>query len=127
MRYEVAVSVEKAKMVWANGSWPAGAYTDIRIFSSGLKKIVNEDEVAIGDSGHTDTRCVRPPGLQHPHHRTLATIRARQENVNKGLKQLFFLKHPFRHRLSLHGDFFFSVLNVTHPMLEDEPLFYIDF
>ena len=65
MRYEVAASVEKAKIVWANGPWPA-AYTDIRIFRSGLKLMLNEDEFAIGDSGYTDTRCVPPPGLQHP-------------------------------------------------------------
>lgn len=127
MRYEIAVSVETAKIVWANGPWPCGAFSDIRIFRGGLKSMLKVDELAIGDSGYTDTRCIQPPGTQHPMNVTLARIRARHETVNKRLKQFSVLRQRFRHDIARHGDCFFAVLNITHLMLQEEPLFSVDF
>ena len=36
VRYDIALSVETAKIVWANGHWPCGAFSDLRIFRCGL-------------------------------------------------------------------------------------------
>ena len=127
VRYEIALSVETAKIVWTNGPWPCGAFSDLLIFRTGLKKMLDIDEFVVGDRGYADERCVQPPGAQHHLHHTLAAIRARHESLNERLKNFFVLKRRFRHRLSLHSDCFYAVLNATFLMQENDPLFTVDF
>lgn len=127
VRYALAVSLEIPSIVLANGPWPCGAYSDVRIFQDGLKNMLRADEFVIADSGYTDERCIRPPVNNHPNHRLMSIVRARHEILNKRLQQFFVLKNRFRQNLSLNRDCFFAVLNITQVMLQDEPLFAIDF
>ena len=89
VRYDVALSIEIPKIVWANGRWPWGA-------CGSLKNILNFDEFATADSVYADERCIQPPGPNQLSHCLLATIRAVHENLNKRLKQLVVLKLKFR-------------------------------
>lgn len=126
LRYEVGLSVRKANIVWANGPFPCGDYSDVRIFRSGLKNLLGVEEFVIGDSGYTDIRCVRPPHHQNPLHRPLSLIRARHEVVNSWLKKFRVLSTPYRHDIEEHGNCFFAVLIITHLELQHNPLFSID-
>ena len=113
--------------MWANEPWPCGAYSDVRVFRNGLKKLLRKEEFVITDAGYTDERCIQPPGVHHQNHGLMATIRARHEIFNKRLKQFDVLKHKLGHDISLHRYCFFAVLNVTQMMMQDEPLFATDY
>ncbi len=56
--------------------------------------MLNIDEFVVGDSGHTDTRCVQPPGTDHVLHNELASIRARHENMSKTFETFFCTQTP---------------------------------
>eukprot|EP00171_Calliarthron_tuberculosum_P001902 IDg1902t1 len=101
VRYEVAVSVRSARIVWAHGPWPYSIYAD--------------------------ERCIQPPGSHDHLHSTYSLLRGRHENMNKRLKQFFVLRHRFRHDIDLHVFCFHAVLNVTALMLEEEPLQHLEF
>ncbi len=126
MRYEIAVSVHTGNELWAHGSWPAGV-SDVNIFRAGLKQQLEyADEFAVADDGHSDIRCVLPPGLGHPLHYKLSLIRARQENFNGRLKIFNVLTHTFRHKREKHLLCFSAVLNVTEVMVDLEPMSEVD-
>ncbi len=127
VRYEVGISIENPKIVWANGPWPCGSHSDLRIIREGLKLKLLLDEFVVADGGYTDERCIQPPGSNHKDHHLLSLIRAMHENSNKRLKQFGVLKQKFRHDLTLNHYCFFAVLNITHLTLEDEPLFPIEY
>ena len=102
----MAVSLEHPQIVWVNGPWPCGAFSDVRVFRSGLKSTLDVDEFVVADGGYIDERCISPPGSSHADHKTLAETRARHEIVNKRLKQFNVLTHRFKHTPSLHVHFF---------------------
>jgi len=125
VRYEIAVTVRSAQIVWISGPWPAGSHSDIKIFRSNLKLRLGSQEFVIADSGYGDTRCLQPPLHAHPMQATYSRIRARHEVVNKRLKQFSVLTRPFRHKLSFHGVCFRAVANITVLILKEEPMFTI--
>lgn len=125
LRYEVALSVHRAKIVWAFGPFAAGT-PDVTIFREKLKrKLEIADEFAISDNGYADERCIQPPGQAHPNHSSFARVRARHENMNRRLKQFGVLSQRFRHDISKHKFCFIAVANLTNLTLAEDPLFSI--
>lgn len=64
-RYEVAVCIATANIVWADGPFPCGAYLDLKIFRLGLLHALREDETVVADGGYQDSRCVTRTGLNN--------------------------------------------------------------
>jgi len=123
IRYEVALSVRSARIVWTYGPFPAGT-PDLEIFRSRLKtKLETADEFAVCDSGYADGRCIQPPGQTNIMHATFMRIRARHESLNGRLKQFGVLGNRYRHELGKHRLCFIAVANITNLMLYDDPLF----
>ena len=125
LRYEIAVSVEKAKTVSVNGPWPTGTYNDLKIFRNGIRKNLLPDELVIEDRGYSDSRCIQPPGNYHPRNRIYTKIRSRHEILNKRLKHFGVLNQRFRHKISFHGVCFRAVSNITVMALKEKLLFSI--
>ena len=44
LRYEIGVSILRGDLVWINGPYPAGAWTDIKIFNKVLRHFLEEGE-----------------------------------------------------------------------------------
>jgi len=125
LRYELAVSIGKGRVVWANGPFRCGEHSDLSIFRSGLKKLLDTEEFVIADNGYHDERCITPPHEHHPLRNRFAEIRARHETVNGRMKQFNILRARFHHPIHKHADCFYAVLNITSLMLDEEPLFRI--
>ena len=123
LRYEIAVSIQLAKIVAVSGPWPAGTYSDLKIFRQGLKSSLGSDEFVIADRGYPDSRCLQPPGHCHPKHVIYQKVRARHEVVNKRLKQFKILTTKCRNDLSFHGTCFFAIANVTVLLFHHNPMF----
>ena len=126
VRYEIAVSVFTGRIVWVNGPFPCGSYSDLRIFRRNLKKMLDQNEKVIADRGYRDSKCVYfPNNLDYPDS-LYSTVRARHEIMNKRLKQFKVITETFRHDLSLHGTCFHAVANLTELMIRNgSPLFEI--
>ena len=112
LRYEIAVSVESARVVWASGPFAAGAHSDMSIFDNRLKYKLGTSEFVITDAGHGGPHCIAP----HPSSNFLSTKlgfpRARHEAINGRLKSFAVLSTRFRHELNKDADCFYAVLNV---------------
>ena len=108
-----------------SGPWPAGSFSDIRIFRQGLRNYLNDNEFVIADKGYPDSRCLQPPGITHPQHSLYRVVRSRHEIMNKRIKQFKVLNTRFRHSISYHGTCFHAVSNITAIALDEHPLFSI--
>ena len=126
LRYELTVSTRKAHIVSVNGPWPAGSYSDLKIFRNGVRKKLRDDEFVIADNGYTDPRCIKPPGDQHPRHELHRRIRSRHEVLNKRIKQFRILTQRFRHEIPFHGTCFHAISSITAIDSYESPLFPID-
>ena len=123
VRYELAISVRSGRVVWANGPFPAGIYSDSRIFKNGLKQHLGKFEFVITDAGYFDTRCIVPPPQSHPMAHIYSVLRSRHETANGRLKRFDVLRNKFRHNPNLHVYCFYAVLNIVHLDMEASPLF----
>ena len=126
LRYEVAVTLRNPEVCWVNGPWPAGQFSDLRIFRQDLKQNLDENEYVIADGTYADEKCFQPPGRFHPAHKPLSLIRARHENLNSRLKVFNVLSTKFRHGLNRHRSCFMAVVNVTCLSLQIEPLCHLE-
>ena len=133
LRYELGVSIIGGDLVWIQGPYPAGKYTDIVIFNKVLTHFLEPGERVVADEGyvgHADkivcpTNAGNPPELQ----RMQGRARARHETLNGRLKNWGILSQTFRHRIHLHGTVFraCAVILQVGIMQGEERLFMVDY
>ena len=68
-----------------------------------MKEKLLPGEKMVADGGYSDGYGMHGTYVSSSQQKILATVRARQETVNKPLKQIFVLGHRFRHHISLHS------------------------
>ena len=123
LRYELGVSILGGDLVWIQGPYPAGAYTDITIFNKVLRNFLEPGERVEADkgyAGHADktvcpTNAGNPPVLKEMQGR----VRARHEMLNGRLKNWGILSQVFRHHITLHGTAFRACAVVTQITIAD--------
>lgn len=76
------------------------------------------EEKVVADGGYKDGSCMLGTDVSGAQQKILATVRARQETVNRRFKQFFVLGHRFRHHIGLHSACFHAVANITQLMIE---------
>ena len=116
LRYEIAVSIFSGDIVWFNGPFPCGEWPDIAIFRSGLKDMLDNNEMVEADNGYKGeptTVRTRDDYVNQLENYEKNKIRARHETVNKRLKQFHILRQPFRHSREDHGFYFRATLALT--------------
>ena len=117
--------LHRPAICWVSGPWPAGNFSDLRIFRQDMKDALDVGEYVIADGTYADEKCLQPPRSTHSAYSQLSQIRARHENVNGRLKIFNVLNLKFRHGLHRHRNCFMAVVNITSLSLESEPLFHI--
>ena len=109
-------------IVCVHGPFPCGSRADLVIFRLKLKGMLDLNEKAVADRGHSDERCVIPRAEND--WSDLSALLARHETMNRRLKQFTVLSNSFRHDRSLHSRCFPAICNLTQLMIENgEPLF----
>jgi len=121
--------------VWIQGPYPAGKYTDIKIFNNNkvLRNFLQQPNERVeadeGYRGHPDK--IKCPGnnANPVENRTMqGRVRARQETLNGRLKNWGILSQVFRHHIMMHGDVFWACAVVTQLTIQDgEPLFEVEY
>ena len=98
VKYEVAVCIKTAKIVWINGPFIASK-NDTTIFTEGLSHLLYDDEGVEVDKGYRgDNKMKRPGmGISHDDRKMKSNARAQHEIVNGRLKHFGVLTTHFRH------------------------------
>ena len=132
LRYEVAVGIRSGDIVWANGPFACGRYTDWMIFNLGLKKMLLPNERVEADSGYSGGDpefCLTPKSIWHPSEKAALRnrLRARQETVNTRLTNFKSMSDVWRHGIDRHAITFRAVLIIVQIQIEHRnPLFDIE-
>lgn len=130
LRYEVAVSILGGDVVWVNGPFACGAWSDSTIMKrGGILNLLEEGERIETDNGykHLDPEfCLSKSGARGfaSNHKVRERVRARHETVNKRFRNFNIVKAVYRHDLLKHGMVFHAVVTLTQLSIESgEPLF----
>ena len=131
IRYEVALAILTGDIVWVNGPYACGLWSDWKIFKEGgLASNLEPNKRVEADDGYQngDPELVKSKsGIFHENGGIRNTMRARHETANKRLKQFGALSSKFRHGVSNHGIAFDAVaVLVQLSFNRGETLFQID-
>jgi hypothetical protein len=129
--YELGVDILAGNLVWIQGSYPAGKYTDIKIFNKVLRIFLEPGERVEADEGyrgHLDNiKCPGNDANPAENWGTQGRARACHETLNGRLKNWGILSQVFRHHIMTHGDVFRACAVVTQLTVENgEPLFEVE-
>jgi hypothetical protein len=109
--YEIACDLYKSQIVWINGPFQAGI-NDVKVFRTDFKSMIPEGKKVIADRGYNGEL----PILSVPNDYDSDEVkdfksraRARQETINKRLKDFAPLAERFRHGFDKHGCVFNAV------------------
>ena len=134
LKYEVGVCIATGHVVWVHGPARAGQ-KDITLARQAFVSFLNDDEMAIADSGYRgEVQHINPPNLMHfclgDEYYDASVARAYHETVNSRFKSKQVLVKRFRHSLAFHLACFRAVAVITQLNIEaGESLFpvqYID-
>jgi hypothetical protein len=132
LRYELGVDILAGNLVWIQGPYPAGKFTDIVIFNKVLRNFLEPGERVEADEGyrgHPDK--IKCPGndMNPAENRGMqGRVRARHETLNGRLKNWGILSQVYRHDIMRHGDVFRACAVLTQLTVENgEPLFEVEY
>ena len=129
LRYEVGLNIKTGDIVWINGPFLPGSWTDSKIFRDGMVKGLDRFERVEADAGYKahDLQFARTPYSlwnkdRMPELRNC--VQARHETVNRRFKQYGSLQQRFRHDWKLHCNVFCAVAVITQVAIKSgEKLF----
>ncbi len=115
VRYEVAICIQTGWIVWINGPFPAGRYSDTKIACEcGLLDNLQPGEKIIVDAGYKGhDHIFERSGLRNVYGSMKRSSRARHETINGRFKEFNILKNRFRHPLEKHGIVFGAIANIV--------------
>jgi len=131
LRYEIAICLQTGDIVWCNGPFPCGSFSDRKIArDEGMEYLMVPGEMYVADGGYRDgfIRAETPNGLNDADQWMKALARARQETVNQRFKNFGICRQRYRHAVEKHGIVFGAVVNISQLIIEEEsPLFQIQY
>jgi hypothetical protein len=132
LRYELGVDILAGNLVRIQGPYPAGKFTDIKIFNKVLRNFLEPDERVEADEGyrgHPDK--IKCPGNDvhlAGNWAMQGRVRVPHKTLNGRLKTWGILSQVFRHHITMHGDVFQACAVVTQLTIENgEPLFEVEY
>lgn len=124
LRYEIAISISDAHIVWVNGPYKCGVLNDLQFFQQFLaSKLIGERVIA--DKIYRHPNCMNPSDVTDDGYKKIhSRIRARHETVNSRFKNFAVLGQSFRHAVNKHFICFHAVAQIVSLMIKTtDPLF----
>ena len=117
LRYEIGVSIVGGGLVWIQGPYPAGRFSDIVIFNKVLRHFLEPGERVEADNDNVgaadkikcpDNPCnpVKNEGMQ-------SRARYCHKTINGHFKTWVILKNAYHHDIRRHGEVFRAILVIT--------------
>jgi hypothetical protein len=132
LHYKLGVDILAGNLVWIQGPYPAGKYTNIKIFNKVLRNFLEPGERVKADEGyrgHPDKiKCPWNNANPAENWGMQGRVRARHETLNGRLKKWGILSQVFRHHIMMHGNVFRACAVVTQLTIKNgEPLFEVEY
>jgi len=126
------VSILRGDLVWINGPYPAGAWTDIKIFNKVLRHFLEEGERVEADNGYVGAadkiKCPNNPCNPVANEGIQSRARFCHETINGHFKTWQILKNTYRHDVSRHDKVFRAIAIITQIGIENgEPLVQVEY
>lgn len=120
LRYEVAICIKTGWIVWINGPFPPGDWTDEMIAQEALIHNLDDEEMFCADRGYKSLKhsAKIPTGVNSLEQKSYSFARARHETVNRRFKEWQCLQQRFRHNINLHRSVFTAVANIVQIAIE---------
>ncbi len=130
--YELGADILAGNLVWIQEQYPAGKYTDIKIFNKVLRNFLEPGERVETDEGyrgHSDKiKCPGNDSNPAENRAMQGRVRACHETLNGWLKNWGILSQVYRHDITRHGNVFRACAVVTQLIVENgEPLFEVEY
>jgi len=128
-RYEIGLGIQSGDIVWVNGPYRPGEYTDDLIARMmGLWQVLDRFEKFLADGIYSGWRAITPNGRNNQDQYMKAVARARHETVNSRFKRFAALRVEFRHGDNRHGSVFHAIATICQIEFEIEsPLFDVEY
>jgi len=123
LRYEIGICIQTGWIVWINGPYPAGQWTDLCISRDGLNQALGRGEKFVADGVYRDSHgwSMTPSGYNTRGEHMKAVARARHETVNRYFKVFGAFRNQWRHHRKKHGIAFYAAANVVQARIQLEP------
>ena len=132
LRYKLGVNILAGNLVWIQGPYPAGKYSDIVIFNKVLTFFLEPGERVEANKGYRGypdkIKCPANDPNPAENRAMQGKARARHEMFNGRLKNWGILSQVYRNHIMSHGDVFRACAVVTQLTIENgEPLFEVEY
>jgi hypothetical protein len=118
IRYELGLNIITADIVWVNGGYPCGEFSDLKLARQLYVDNVDECELTLADDTYKDRRYFIYPSRDNNTLREQKLLMSRHETLNRRLKQFSVLSQRFRHKRMKHPLCFYAVANITQVMID---------
>ncbi len=123
LRYELGVDILTGNLVWIQGPYPAGKYTNIRFFNKVLHHFLEPGKQVEANEGycsHPDKiKCPRNDPNPAENRAMQGRVSVHHETLNGRLKTWGILSQVFHHRITMHGNVFRACAVVTQLTLKN--------
>lgn len=131
----MALGIISGEIVWINGPFQAGEYSDLKIFrEGGLAEAMDLGERAEADDGYRgDATTFRVPAdiltrQNEEADNMQKRVQGRHETVNARLKHFKILRDQYRHDITQHGYVFRAVAAIVQIAIKNgDPLYNVDY
>lgn len=123
LRYEIGICLQTGWLVWVEGPYPPGRWSDLDIAENCLHGDLDRGELYLTDGTYRDRNGFArktPNGSIKADQRMKDLAGARLGHVKKLLKNYGILHRCFRHDRTMHGRVLQAVANVVQATLMTE-------
>ena len=119
LRYEIGLNISTGDIIWTNGPYPCGSWTDIMIARDSYVHCILPGELTLADDGYPDRNYFVYPRIYPEVSFHQKKIMQRHETVNHRFKQFGILQQTFRHDLIEHVKCFNAIANIIQTVFNN--------
>jgi hypothetical protein len=132
LRYKLGMSIQGGDLVWIQGPYPAGKYTDIKIFKKVLHHFLDPGEQVKADKEYVGypnkIKCPQNVGTPAEKWAMQGRVRVHHKRLNGRLKKWGILSQVYPHNIMRPRDVFWACVVVTRLTIKNgEPLFKVEY
>jgi hypothetical protein len=101
LRYELGIDILVGNLVWIQGQYSAGKYTDIKIFNKVLRNFLEPGERVEADKGYRGHPDKSESGGESD---DAGEGEGTSQDAERLAEELGILSQVFRHHITMHGD-----------------------
>jgi len=110
----VGICISTGWIVWLNGPYRCGTWSDEAIAQDGLHMILGEGERYIADGGYKSIYCLSPMDATTQYETVyMQMCRTRHETINSRFKKFSIISNIFKREAAKHGLYMYSIANIV--------------